>query len=48
MIYRFGMDMRDTLRAADAAGTLSADAVRALDEDLRRTARHIRSLIAVR
>lgn len=48
MIYRFGMDMRDTLRAADAAGTLSADAVRALDEDLRRTARHIRSLIAGR
>jgi DNA-binding PadR family transcriptional regulator len=45
-IYQFGLNMRDTLRAADAAGSLTSDTVQALGDDLGRVTDHIRALIS--
>ncbi|OZG64373.1 PadR family transcriptional regulator [Bifidobacterium hapali] len=45
-LNRFSHDLRDVLRAADAAGTLTADMVRELGDDLDTFVDHVRSVTA--
>ena len=45
MIYRFGLTIRDTLRAADSVGALRSDTLRRVEQELDHTVANIRALV---